>query len=469
MNLTTLGLKAMIRSNNKVQEMLDILPDLFSSANQQEDLAKRFRQIYKRKRYLNHKDKIEQLEDVFQWLLEDIANPLVHNRGGKKLISEITGIPVSTLSTWRSNLMENPNWRPSRTNYGKQKKIFTDTEEEELIEYIQNTYLKKGLFYSDQDFRYDVLQFYRKKAFQEIEDMQLGFCQKQKIKKFRCSPSFIISFRKRWQQRLRRPNFKRRPNVTFEQKENFISKVKEAIKKYGGNLVFNMDETNYRIVNNKFMTWANKGAKTVNCNINNDIKQGITVLATISKSNKKLPLMILGKGKTMRCINNYMLRNDVWSYFSSTGWTTETVMLKYLEKLKEFVKKKCALIIDTYASHRTDKVKEKAAELGIELIFIPPGSTDELQPLDRKVFGVLKAYAKQLWREHYHKYEGGKIDRWEIADQIIIAWNRISINTLDSAWCIFEFEDFADEEDEEAENLNDEEYIQIFGPDSELY
>ena len=326
-------------------------------------------------------------------MLDDITQPLAHTRGEKKIISEITGIPMSTLSTWRGNLIDNPNWRPSRSNYGKQKRIFSDKEEEELMNEIQTTYLDKGLFYSDQDFRYDVLQFFKRKTLREIEEIQLGFLKKEKIKKFRCSPSFIISFRERWEKRLRRPNFKRRPNVSNEQKENFLNKVKEAIKKYGQNLVFNMDETNYRVINNRFMTWANKGSKTVNCNVNNDIKQGITVLATISKSNIKLPLMILGKGKTMRCLNNYMLRDDVWSYFSISGWTTETVMLKYLEKLKEYVKKECALIIDTYAAHRSGKVKAKALELGIELIFIPPGSTDELQPLDRKVFGVLKAYA----------------------------------------------------------------------------
>lgn len=115
-------------------------------------------------------------------MLDDITQPLAHTRGEKKIISEITGIPMSTLSTWRGNLIDNPNWRPSRSNYGKQKRIFSDKEEEELMNEIQTTYLDKGLFYSDQDFRYDVLQFFKRKTLREIEEIQLGFLKKEKIK-----------------------------------------------------------------------------------------------------------------------------------------------------------------------------------------------------------------------------------------------------------------------------------------------
>jgi hypothetical protein len=36
-------------------------------------------------------------------------------------------------------------------------------------------------------------------------------------------------------------------------------------------------------------------------------------------------------------------------------------------------------------------VKERAQELGIELVFIPAGLTGECQPFDRRIFGGLKA------------------------------------------------------------------------------
>jgi hypothetical protein len=41
-----------------------------------------------------------------------------------------------------------------------------------------------------------------------------------------------------------------------------------------------------------------------------------------------------------------------------------------------------------------------AAELGIHSLFIPPGLTGELQPLDRFVFGVMKANCLPMYRGH---------------------------------------------------------------------
>jgi hypothetical protein len=58
--------------------------------------------------------------------------------------------------------------------------------------------------------------------------------------------------------------------------------------------------------------------------------------------------------------------------------------------------------LDTYSAHRSAEVREMARLWGIDLVFIPPGCTDQLQPLDRRVFGVLKAYARQIWRTRYH-------------------------------------------------------------------
>jgi hypothetical protein len=39
-------------------------------------------------------------------------------------------------------------------------------------------------------------------------------------------------------------------------------------------------------------------------------------------------------------------------------------------------------------------IKECAEELRIHLMFIPPGNTDELQPIDRAVFGIMKAVCR---------------------------------------------------------------------------
>ena len=68
--------------------------------------------------------------------------------------------------------------------------------------------------------------------------------------------------------------------------------------------------------------------------------------------------------------------------FSQSGWTNEEVMVACLKQLREYVARPCALIVDTYAAHRTQNVREMARKLEIELVFSPSGCTDLCQPLD---------------------------------------------------------------------------------------
>jgi energy-converting hydrogenase Eha subunit F len=54
------------------------------------------------------------------------------------------------------------------------------------------------------------------------------------------------------------------------------------------------------------------------------------------------------------------------------------------------------LLLDSYSAPGTNEVKGPATMLGVTLHSIPPGLIDKVQPLDRTVFGVLKAQAKPL-------------------------------------------------------------------------
>jgi hypothetical protein len=56
------------------------------------------------------------------------------------------------------------------------------------------------------------------------------------------------------------------------------------------------------------------------------------------------------------------------------------------------------VIIDCHAAHRCDDVLALADELGIRLHFIPQCLTGMLQPLDRAVFGALKAEYRAIYR-----------------------------------------------------------------------
>jgi hypothetical protein len=95
------------------------------------------------------------------------------------------------------------------------------------------------------------------------------------------------------------------------------------------------------------------------------------------------------------------------------------------------------VILDTYPAHRAPLVKAKAAEFGIRLEFIPPGSTDLLQPLDRRVFRVLKSYGRQQWAILYQATGAKKTSRAQMAASLVQAWNRITPTVIQKVWNIY--------------------------------
>ena len=94
------------------------------------------------------------------------------------------------------------------------------------------------------------------------------------------------------------------------------------------------------------------------------------------------------------------------------------------------------LILDVYRAHLTDDVKEFAKARHIELLFVPPGCTSLYQPLDRRVFGELKAAARR---------EFNRLDRLTIkkgeefrtsVGVLARCWKAITPENIRKAWKI---------------------------------
>jgi hypothetical protein len=52
-------------------------------------------------------------------------------------------------------------------------------------------------------------------------------------------------------------------------------------------------------------------------------------------------------------------------------------------------------VLDLFSVHRDSSVQELPQNLHIRLEFIPAGATDELQPLDQRIFGNFKQSARR--------------------------------------------------------------------------
>lgn len=265
--------------------------------------------------------------------------------------------------------------------------------------------------------------------------------------KFKCSATFITDFKKRNHISSRRLHYKRRPNVTAEDKIRWVSYVRQLLRDVSHDLIINMDETHWQTFPNGILTWRMTGDDAVQVKIDGNEKQGLTVLASVTASGKKLPLLILAKGKTERC-ERTQLPEDLGSHFkfhSQSGWSTREVMMKYLEVLRgQFpaaqegdLPPRLHLILDMYASHRMDDVIAAANHMNIEFHFIPPGLTDEFQPLDRRVFGCLKAAGKTAFRHLYRRNPEQKFSTRCAVECLVKAWDHLSSEVIDEAWGIY--------------------------------
>ena len=94
------------------------------------------------------------------------------------------------------------------------------------------------------------------------------------------------------------------------------------------------------------------------------------------------------------------------------------------------------MIWDVYSSHRSEKVIAKAADLNIELIYIPAGMTSLEEPLDVRIFGELKMKA----RAAFERFKVNKRSRdIEYHDSILIlrdCWASISTENIEKAWAV---------------------------------
>ena len=89
--------------------------------------------------------------------------------------------------------------------------------------------------------------------------------------------------------------------------------------------------------------------------------------------------------------------------------------------------------MDCFKAHCTAAVRKFAKEHYIELIFVPANGTSEYQPLDRRIFGILKSKLRSLAGSRI--FAGSQ--RFEmIAKDLVNSWAEISQENLQSAWNI---------------------------------
>ena len=128
------------------------------------------------------------------------------------------------------------------------------------------------------------------------------------------------------------------------------------------------------------------------------------------------------------------------------SYTVVAVTAKAMTAYMEFMRSLPACIgtrvvqvmLDGYAIHLCDDVRVLADELGIQLHVIPPGLTDLLQPLDRSVFGALKAEYRAIYRWEMSQREDRRMTKADFAAYLILAWELVSERAIQHGWECFD-------------------------------
>ena len=154
----------------------------------------------------------------------------------------------------------------------------------------------------------------------------------------------------------------------------------------------------------------------------------------------KLPLFLIAKGKTDLCHQQLGDPQGHLVGHSKKGWTTVDTFSEFLMAVREHFRDDdpVYLLLDLYSVHKTQEVRQLAASLNIVLTFIPPGMTDAYQPLDRRVFGVLKQYLRLLWRRAYHEDPDQRFNKQKAVQLLVPAWERISPQLVMEGWSVYE-------------------------------
>ena len=85
--------------------------------------------------------------------------------------------------------------------------------------------------------------------------------------------------------------------------------------------------------------------------------------------------------------------------------------------------------------------------LNIRMIFVPAGMTDKYQPLDRRVFGALKATAKRYVYRQMAADPGSRIGMSGAIAILVRCWEGLSPSVINSAWSLYVDDTRSDDED----------------------
>ena len=167
--------------------------------------------------------------------------------------------------------------------------------------------------------------------------------------------------------------------------------LRPILSRYNPNDVFNADETGlyWRMLPDKTHTF--KGEPCTGTKMS---KERVTVLVCANMTGtEKSPLLTIGKFKKPRCFRGVLVLPTEYEA-NPSAWMNSSIfedwLRKWDNKLKR-AKRKIVLFVDNCKAHPHIESKLEC----IELVFLPPNTTSEIQPCDQGIINTMKVYYRK--------------------------------------------------------------------------
>ena len=200
-------------------------------------------------------------------------------------------------------------------------------------------------------------------------------------------------------------------------KEAFLLDVKNVVEldEIPPQLIINWDQTAIYYVPVGSWTMELEGAKRVEI-AGKDDKRQITAVFAGSMAGDFLPIQLVYKRKTPRCLPNVESVPEGWHLtYSPSHWSTEQAMRNYIQKIVvPYIEKMrqtsrladnypALLLFDNFKAQCTQELLTLLDDNFINVLLIPPNCTDRLQPMDISVNKPAKDFLRGQFKSWYAK------------------------------------------------------------------
>lgn len=152
-----------------------------------------------------------------------------------------------------------------------------------------------------------------------------------------------------------------------------------------------------------------KGTKEIKVRKTNGNKLTFTAILTITMDGSKLPPVFIFKTRNPipQPLRN-QFKNKVLLYTNANGWCVEGIFQDWINKIWLNMNlqqdQKSLLILDQFSVHKQGSIKKLLDEGQSLYIYLPPGSTSLLQPLDTHVNKDFKDRMRRKFECWYDLY-----------------------------------------------------------------